>query len=92
MPTIVIAEDEMPIRRVLALYFERAGYDVLQAENGEEALRCWKEHAVDGFVLDLQKGQRREHGSDYYADGTRGCAESHSRIKKRSGRLHCEAV
>lgn len=53
MPTIVIAEDEMPIRRVLTLYFERAGYDVLQAENGEEALRFWKEHAVDGFVLDI---------------------------------------
>ena len=53
MPTIVIAEDEMPIRRVLALYFERSGYDVLQAENGEEALRFLKEHAVDGFVLDI---------------------------------------
>lgn len=53
MPTIVIAEDEMPIRRVLALYFERAGYTVLQAENGEEALRFWKEHTIDGFVLDI---------------------------------------
>ena len=38
MPTILIVEDEKPIREFLATSFELQGYSVLQAWHGQQAL------------------------------------------------------
>lgn len=38
----LIADDEKLSRKTLVFYMERLGYDVLQAENGQEALRLWR--------------------------------------------------
>ena len=38
-PLVLVADDEADIRSLVALRLERAGYDVIQAADGEEALR-----------------------------------------------------
>jgi two-component system response regulator VicR len=50
---IVVADDERNITDVCRRYLEREGNTVWVAENGEEALRLWREHRPDLLVLDL---------------------------------------
>jgi PAS domain S-box-containing protein len=53
--TILVAEDEEPLRKLVSKILNRAGYTVLLAANGEEALQLYKEHAgsVDLCLLDM---------------------------------------
>lgn len=37
-PTVLIAEDEEPLRKILVQSFQAAGYKTLEATNGQEAL------------------------------------------------------
>ncbi|HDX9629897.1 TPA: response regulator transcription factor [Bacillus cereus] len=53
MPTILVLEDEMPIRSFIVLNLKRAGFDVLEASKGEEALQILCEHTVDVALLDV---------------------------------------
>ncbi|ACS99177.1 response regulator transcription factor [Paenibacillus sp. JDR-2] len=50
---IIVADDERNITDVCRRYLEREGHEVWVAENGEEAIRLWKEHRPDLLVLDL---------------------------------------
>ena len=52
-PTLLIVEDEEPARRALADYLERRGYEVHQADTGQEAMRQWDAHRADAVLLDL---------------------------------------
>jgi DNA-binding response OmpR family regulator len=52
-PTILLVDDEDSVRQVLAFPLEREGYTVVQAADGEEALRRFEEHAIDLVVLDI---------------------------------------
>ncbi len=38
MPTILVVDDSTTLRRTMALFLERAGFRVLQARNGQEAI------------------------------------------------------
>lgn len=51
--TILLAEDEPSIARVVKTYFEHDGYNVYHAANGEEALTLFKEVNFDLLVLDI---------------------------------------
>jgi two-component system alkaline phosphatase synthesis response regulator PhoP len=51
--TILVVDDEQQIVRVVKGYLENAGYRVLTASNGEEALRQAERHKPDLVVLDL---------------------------------------
>ena len=51
--TILLAEDEPSIARVVKTYFEHDGYNVYHAANGEEALNLFKEVKFDLLVLDI---------------------------------------
>lgn len=51
--TILIAEDEADIRGILKLYLESEGFDVIEAENGEQALEAAIEHSPDMAILDV---------------------------------------
>lgn len=53
--TVLVADDEMRIRRLLADFLYRAGYDVLEAQDGEQALAIVfdKKQKVDLVVLDV---------------------------------------
>ena len=51
---ILIADDEANLRRVLGAQLARDGYEVLLAEDGEQALALIKEHHVDVVITDLK--------------------------------------
>lgn len=50
--TVLITEDEEEIRRLVRVYLENYGYNVLEAKNGEEALQLISEK-IDLIILDL---------------------------------------
>ena len=51
---ILIADDEPNLRRVLGAQLQRDGYDVLLAEDGQQALSMLSEHHVDVLISDLR--------------------------------------
>jgi DNA-binding response OmpR family regulator len=51
--TILLVDDEDSIQKLLAYPLEREGYRVLQARDGEEALRRFASEHVDLVVLDI---------------------------------------
>ena len=50
---ILLAEDEPTISRLVRTYFERDNYTVYTAENGEEAIKIFKEVKIDLVCLDI---------------------------------------
>jgi DNA-binding response OmpR family regulator len=56
-PTILLVDDEDAVRTVLTFPLEKDGYVVVQAGDGEEALRRFSEHSIDLVVLDLMLPQ-----------------------------------
>jgi DNA-binding response OmpR family regulator len=52
-PRILVADDDPSIRHAVRLKLERAGLDVVVAEDGETALRCALECEPDLFILDV---------------------------------------
>ena len=58
METILIADDEEPIRELLTLYLEREGFKVITAGDGEQALAAARAQSPDLIVLDLMMPKR----------------------------------
>jgi DNA-binding response OmpR family regulator len=52
-PLILIADDDADIRSLVAFRLERAGYEVVQASDGEHALQLALERPPDLAVLDV---------------------------------------
>ncbi len=50
---LLVVDDEAAIRTVLRLTLVRAGYDVTEAENGEDALSKVREEKPDLLLLDV---------------------------------------
>src|SRR4051812_46815708 len=53
MKTILVVEDEQTISRVLAVYLQHAGYHVVQAYDGDEALLLFHENCPNLVLLDV---------------------------------------
>ena len=51
--TILVADDEKEIRELLRLYLENAGYRVLEAEDGQQALDILRRNKIDLCLLDI---------------------------------------
>ncbi|MAR52087.1 MAG: DNA-binding response regulator [Propionibacteriaceae bacterium] len=51
--TILVVDDEPAVRRVLLMRLQLAGYNVISAEDGEEALEVFHNEAPDLVVLDV---------------------------------------
>jgi DNA-binding response OmpR family regulator len=51
--TIMLVDDEESIQKLLTYPLEREGYTVVQARDGEEALRRFAEQPIDLVVLDI---------------------------------------
>jgi len=56
MPTILLADDEAPLRMVLYRFLKARGYEVLAAADGFEALRMSQEYPgiLDLLIADIQ--------------------------------------
>ncbi|MEE2973343.1 MAG: response regulator [Planctomycetota bacterium] len=53
-PVILVVDDEAHIVRVVSFKLEAAGFQVIEANNGEEALDRIAEHPVDLVLTDRQ--------------------------------------
>jgi two-component system cell cycle sensor histidine kinase/response regulator CckA len=53
--TILLVDDEAPIRRMVKSVLQRASYDVIEAESGVQALSIWEAHKerVDLLLTDM---------------------------------------
>ncbi|MFC1821445.1 response regulator [Thermodesulfobacteriota bacterium] len=51
---ILLVDDEEGIRRVLGIALADSGYEVILAQNGEEALRCFKERKPPIVLTDIK--------------------------------------
>lgn len=51
--TVLIADDESEIRRLLRLYLEKDGYQVIEAEDGLQAAKLITEKEIDLALLDI---------------------------------------
>lgn len=56
--TVLIADDDAAIRELTAEWLNRDGYQVVAAEDGEQALRAIVPEAVDLAVLDVMMPRR----------------------------------
>ncbi|BCA56070.1 response regulator [Nitrospira sp. KM1] len=53
MPTILVIDDEAPVRTLLRTVLERLGYDVREASNGRAALALCRVQAIDLVITDI---------------------------------------
>lgn len=51
--TIMIVEDEERIRKLIKAYIVKNGYECVEAENGIEAIKKFKESNIDLMILDI---------------------------------------
>jgi DNA-binding response OmpR family regulator len=51
-PTVLLAEDDRALRRYLEIVLRRAGYEVLTAADGLEAMKALLSNTVDAVVTD----------------------------------------
>ncbi|MEB3197837.1 MAG: response regulator transcription factor [Candidatus Sericytochromatia bacterium] len=57
MKTVLIADDDEKLRFIIELNLNMAGYQVVSATNGVEALRAAREHEPDLIILDVMMPQ-----------------------------------
>lgn len=50
---VLIADDELRLRKVIALYMSKCGYEIVEAGNGETAVELAKENKPDAIILDV---------------------------------------
>jgi DNA-binding response OmpR family regulator len=50
---VIIADDELRLRKVVALHLKRSGIDVIEVSNGKDALSLAKDKKPDVIILDV---------------------------------------
>jgi CheY-like chemotaxis protein len=53
-PVVLVVDDQEAIRRSVAELLRSAGYDAVEAENGEQALEVLQQRSVSAVVLDVR--------------------------------------
>ncbi|MBO9129060.1 response regulator transcription factor [Bacillus sp. 165] len=53
MKKILIVEDERRLREIVKDYFTAEGFEIVEAEDGKEALELFEEHPIDLIILDI---------------------------------------
>jgi DNA-binding response OmpR family regulator len=51
--SVLVVEDHRPLRELVQTILNAAGYNVMTAASGDEALRITKEHPVDLLLTDI---------------------------------------
>ena len=52
--SVLIVEDDRSLRSAIATFLERLGYQVVQAENGEQALELLATHRLSALLCDIR--------------------------------------
>ena len=55
---ILVVDDDASIRRTLNILLSKAGYEVMQAADGSEAVRLWRDRGGDLVITDLHMPQK----------------------------------
>jgi DNA-binding NtrC family response regulator len=55
---ILVVDDDASIRRTLNILLTKAGYEVIQASDGSEAIRLWRDRGGDLVITDLHMPQK----------------------------------
>jgi DNA-binding NtrC family response regulator len=55
---ILVVDDDASIRRTLNILLTKAGYEVIQASDGLEAVRLWRDRGGDLVITDLHMPQK----------------------------------
>ncbi|MDH5257359.1 MAG: phosphate regulon transcriptional regulator PhoB [Gammaproteobacteria bacterium] len=76
---VLLVEDELAIRQMLLFVLQDSGFEVLQAQNTQEAMQCISENAIDLLIL------------DWMLPGISG-VELCSRLKKESAYKHIPVI
>ena len=53
MTCVLVVDDDPTVREVVVSYLQAAGHDVMEADDGESALRLFEQRPADLVVLDL---------------------------------------
>jgi len=53
---ILLIEDNAPLRKIAAKLLSAAGFDVLEAADGDSGIRLWREQGADLLLTDLHIG------------------------------------
>ncbi|MGE5418332.1 MAG: response regulator transcription factor [Acidobacteriota bacterium] len=51
--TLLIVEDDERMRKLISFYFHNENFNIIEAENGEEAITCFGANRVDIVILDV---------------------------------------
>jgi DNA-binding response OmpR family regulator len=51
--TVLVVEDELPVRELLRLHLGLAGFEIEEVADGKDALRRAREMAFDLLILDV---------------------------------------
>ncbi|CAM4244578.1 PhoB family transcriptional regulator [Bacillus manliponensis] len=51
--TVLLVEDEQRLREIVSNYFRNEGFEVVEAEDGKQALQLFAEHTIDLIILDI---------------------------------------
>jgi DNA-binding NtrC family response regulator len=55
---IMVVDDDPGIRRTLQILLSKAGFEVIQAKDGSEAIRLWRDHGGDLVITDLHMPEK----------------------------------
>jgi DNA-binding NtrC family response regulator len=53
-PTIMIVDDEAPVRTAIGAVLDLEGYPVVEATNGEQAIQLLRHRPVDAVICDVR--------------------------------------
>jgi twitching motility two-component system response regulator PilH len=63
MPTVVVADDSPTLRRIVSAVLARAGYDVVLAEDGVQAVQAVFRTEPAAVVIDVQMPRTSGHAA-----------------------------
>jgi CheY-like chemotaxis protein len=94
---ILVVEDHLDLREMLALLLESEGYAVDTASNGQEALECLQQFCPSLILLDLMmpvmagdEFRRRQLADERYAHVPVICMTAAHDGRERAARLHAD--
>ena len=95
--TVLVVEDHLDLREMLALLLESEGFDVATASNGAEALRCLDQSCPAVILLDLMmpvmtgdEFRERQLADARYAHVPVICMTAAYDGKERADRIHAD--